>query len=41
MSILPAIDPVGRTLAELNEEVERVIEAEVARLGNSRLDMRT
>lgn len=36
MSILPPIDPVGRNLNELNEEVERVIEAEVARLGDSR-----
>ena len=36
MSILPPIDPEGRVLNELNEEIERVIEAEVVRLGNSR-----
>jgi len=41
MSILPAIDPAGRTLPDLNVEIERVIETEVARLGNPRLDMRT
>ncbi len=36
MSILPPIHPAGRVLNELNEEIERVIEAEVARLGDSR-----
>jgi len=36
MSILPPIETTGRSLAELNDEVERVIEAEVARLGDSR-----
>ena len=36
MSILPPIDPAGRVLAELNEEIERVIETEVARLGDPR-----
>lgn len=41
MSILPAIDPAGRTLAELNDEIEGVIETEVTRLGNSRLDQQT
>jgi 1-acyl-sn-glycerol-3-phosphate acyltransferase len=34
MSILPPIDSKGREMSELNEEVERVIEEEVARLGN-------
>ena len=34
MSVLPPIDPAGRSLNELNELVERVIEEEVARLGN-------
>lgn len=36
MSILPPISPTGRALAELNDEVERAIETEVARLGDSR-----
>ena len=36
MSILPPIATTGRVLAELNDEVERVIEAEVARLGDPR-----
>ncbi len=36
MSILPPIDPNGRETAELNAEIEGLIEAEVARLGNGR-----
>ena len=36
MSILPPIHPAGRALSELNDEIERVIEAEVKRLGDSR-----
>jgi 1-acyl-sn-glycerol-3-phosphate acyltransferase len=36
MSILPPIDPKGREMSELNEEIERVIEDEVVRLGNGR-----
>jgi 1-acyl-sn-glycerol-3-phosphate acyltransferase len=37
LSILPPIVTTGRVLAELNDEVERVIETEVARLGDSRV----
>jgi 1-acyl-sn-glycerol-3-phosphate acyltransferase len=36
MSILPPIDAKGREMSELNQEIERVIEEEVARLGNGR-----
>jgi len=36
LSILPPIATAGRVLAELNDEVERVIETEVARLGDAR-----
>ncbi|HNY47108.1 MAG TPA: lysophospholipid acyltransferase family protein, partial [Casimicrobium sp.] len=36
LSILPPIAPNGLSLTELNAEVERVIETEVARLGDSR-----
>ena len=36
MSVLPPIDPAGRSLIELNEMVESGIEAEVARLGDPR-----
>jgi 1-acyl-sn-glycerol-3-phosphate acyltransferase len=36
LSILPPIDARGRDVAELNAEIERVIEDEVARLGNGR-----
>lgn len=36
MSILPPIEAKGRDMAELNQEIERVIEDEVARLGNGR-----
>ena len=39
MSVLPPIDPAGRSQNELNELVERVIEAEVARLGDPRLSV--
>ena len=37
LSILPPIATTGRVLAELNDEVERVIETEVARLGDPRV----
>ncbi len=36
MSILPPIEAKGADMAELNERIERVIEDEVARLGNGR-----
>ena len=36
LSILPPIATADRVLAELNDEVERVIETEVARLGDPR-----
>lgn len=36
LSILPPIQTSGRSLAELNDEVERVIETEVAHLGDPR-----
>jgi 1-acyl-sn-glycerol-3-phosphate acyltransferase len=36
LSILPPIEAKGRDVAELNAEIERVIEDEVARLGNGR-----
>lgn len=36
LSILPPIDARGREVTELNAEIERVIEDEVARLGNGR-----
>jgi 1-acyl-sn-glycerol-3-phosphate acyltransferase len=36
LSILPPIDARGRETAELNAEIERVIEDEVTRLGNGR-----
>jgi 1-acyl-sn-glycerol-3-phosphate acyltransferase len=36
LSILPPINPTGRQVGELNEEIERVIETEVARIGDPR-----
>jgi 1-acyl-sn-glycerol-3-phosphate acyltransferase len=36
LSILPAIDPTGREAGELTLELERLIEAETARLGDPR-----
>lgn len=36
LSILPPIDSRGREMSELNAEIERIIEDEVARLGNGR-----
>ncbi|TAG05921.1 MAG: 1-acyl-sn-glycerol-3-phosphate acyltransferase [Betaproteobacteria bacterium] len=36
MSVLPPIEVAGREVADVNAEVERVIEAEVARLGSGR-----
>lgn len=40
LSILPPIATQGRALGDLNDEIERVIEAEVARLGDSRAGAR-
>ena len=37
LSVLPPISPTGRALNELNEEIERVIETEVRRLGDPRI----
>lgn len=36
LSILPPIDTRGRVMAELNAEIEQIIEDEVARLGDGR-----
>jgi 1-acyl-sn-glycerol-3-phosphate acyltransferase len=36
LSILPPIQVVGREMVDINAEVERVIEAEVARIGSGR-----